>query len=917
MPTLPRLHHTIHDYPMDERRDEEALLGSNPTGPGYDQLRASSRVLPEPPKPALIVDNGRHVFRSFVGTGSAHGINGPKMPKPSLSPAASPARPVPKTPPRSTVRQQSTDSVLTEILRSTEKRLREGQVSGTLNSNRLSSPPTKIPRRRESGGPVFQCRTPSPKKNGPSQPTTPGHERQDSHQSASSEADSLAGEEPHVPDASSDLTSPSRNRKKQEPERQPAEVQSVRSSVSSELSTLYSEDEMPEEVRKAIMPLDGLVVQRQQAAKVGPPTMNDPFVAAPLSPSVPRESMGHGWPKKQHKGQDLFRESLERSQRLRGMIPSARSQGLILAPGPAVCIAGPRSLPVSPPARQVSTTIPSSIQPYLGCASRASEPPTSPTRQSDAAQGPNGSLLLRLTRTSTLSTIPPLPPPEVPGLALLKEQRRKILPSIAAALQAAGDQPQMRRLSTLMLPPRERSSWSGGMRRSSTLALPSTTGSRASGALPGSSTLMPPSTEGSNCQAGETRLSIVLTPKHKPQQQRQQNRTSAPLPIREGLKSTTAATAKTAAGLNRENFRANSLIVTSSSLYPAPLSLGRTSSPSKLSVELTAHGDKEGKGGNGDDGHGEDEDIPLAITHLIASLRRINSGTSTVHSLRSIPDRSSTPTPNPTPTRTPDAGRRASIAVGVTAAAPSAAAGGASGSSSAGNSSNNNVNKPRDGVAEQLRQQQHRKSVGARNYLSLGSSGNGGRQARLASRAAGRVTRSPAGGGGGGSRSRGSGSRNASSVAVAGSSPYKRRRPGSTYEAGKVVRRVSFADVGEEEEGKENNGEGGLKIPAGEFTFGVGGSVLDGKSGTAWGLREGSGGNALMVQQLDQQPQALSLAWKAVNKGNGSGTGSPVRSSDSPSGGSAKSVDSLGLYDRQGFLISTSPVRGASPALRV
>jgi hypothetical protein len=38
---------------------------------------------------------------------------------------------------------------------------------------------------------------------------------------------------------------------------------------------------------------------------------------------------------------------------------------------------------------------------------------------------------------------------------------------------------------------------------------------------------------------------------------------------------------------------------------------------------------------------------------------------------------------------------------------------------------------------------------------------------------------------------------------------------------------------------------------------------------------------------------------------------------DSPSKISLKSVDSLGLYDRDGFLIASSPVRVASPGSRV
>ena len=127
------------------------------------------------------------------------------------------------------------------------------------------------------------------------------------------------------------------------------------------------------------------------------------------------------------------------------------------------------------------------------------------------------------------------------------------------------------------------------------------------------------------------------------------------------------------------------------------------------------------------------------------------------------------------------------------------------------------------------------------------------------------------------------------------------------------VARPEFAGGGEE--GKENNA-GGFKIGAGEFTFEVSNpNTGSGKGGL--GLREGSSGsvNALVMPQKDSQ--RLSLAWKPA-EGGVSRTGSPVRFGGSPSRATIRSVDSPGLYDRQGFLISGSPVRGVSPAgLRV
>jgi hypothetical protein len=118
------------------------------------------------------------------------------------------------------------------------------------------------------------------------------------------------------------------------------------------------------------------------------------------------------------------------------------------------------------------------------------------------------------------------------------------------------------------------------------------------------------------------------------------------------------------------------------------------------------------------------------------------------------------------------------------------------------------------------------------------------------------------------------------------------------------------------DEGKENKaGDGRFKVEAGEFTFEVSNPNVSGKG--PLGLREGSSGsvNALVMPQNDSQ--RLSLAWKPA-EGAVSRNGSPVRLGGVSSRASMRSVDSLGLYDPQGFLISASPVRRPSPSgLRV
>lgn len=879
-PTLPRVHHTVHGYPytMSGGRNgssSEALLGDGQQktmsgGMGYAQLRAFSGTLLEMPKPALVTNRDRRVVRPSVTMGYVYGAS--RIPQPIISPPSSPIRSSPTTPLRHRGRQQSTDSTLSDILKSTEKRLREGRVSETTRSRRATVSPTrttpgKVLGPREFGVVVTRSRTPSPSKSISGQLVTTGHERHDSQKSISSGTDSLAGEDGAIPDLPSGLTSPSRNMKKQESETAVLQTQSGRSSLSSELSTLYSEDEMPDEVKRAVMPLQGLVVQPQQAATVRPPSVNDPFVMAPLSLPSSRASSAGAWPTRHSKSQDLLRQSMQRSQRLRSMTVGhtrAQSQGLILAPGPV--IQGPRPL-VLPPSRKVSVTIPKSIQPYI--TSRASEPPPSPTRQSPTTQSPTGPLFLRVTKTSTLSTIPLLPPPSAPALNVLKDIQSK-QPSPNKTTQPPTDQTQTQQ------------------RRSPVLLLPST--ERAS--APSSPTRR---------VGGEMRLSLILPPKPLEDHSRASahNRASASSsvysPHRDQDHAPISAVTQTARiELNRAGFQANS------SLYPAPLSAHSNRAPSrgrsKLSGELCDDGTRESDeevgsgGGEEEEDEGDDDDVPLAVTCTIASLRRMNSGVSTASSLRSVADRGGGVTPSPSPSPDRVGGGMAIQSVGV----------------------NGGIRVGDGSPAAAAERGSNRKSIGARNYFIMGG---GGQQSRRVSRVVSGVgvVKSPSGGGGGTGGGGGSGS------------PQKKRQAGSMHHQRRssAMLRMSRSEftVGGEE-GKENTAGGGgtdgeFKVGAAEFTFEVSNPNHGAEKG-GLGLREGSSGsvNALVISQ-QKDSQRLSLAWKPA-EGGASRNGSPVRLGGAASRASMRSVDNLSLYDRQGFLISASPVRGASPSgLRV
>ncbi|KAK4177576.1 hypothetical protein QBC36DRAFT_300087 [Triangularia setosa] len=810
-PTLPRVHHTVHGYPsgnipavqkawgrQQERKEMEIGLGSDKIR-GYGCLRlgpgfaGAGGMLAEPSNIAVAAGTQGNLVRSnTVGaTVGSFGQRQAQVQPRLVPPPPPPHRSLPQTPPRAVARgrsrAQSTDSTLSEILKSTDKRLRTGSVNGGAGQERHM-------RMGSMAGPSQECLL---LKKGV------GHKRQDSEVSVVSESGSLAGNESPLENPAG-LTSPSRSAlvpKAKQPERQVEMVmQSPRSSVSSSLSTVFSEDEMPEEVRKAIMPLDGFVIAPQPAASVQPPATNDPFITmpVPLPLSINRyapSTTSVGLRQQQSKTQGLFRESLERSTIQRRMTVGNPSHDLILAPGPSV----------APGSRLIQ-------------------------QQDDVRRMPTGPLFLRLTKTSTLSTIPILPPPAAPGPVFTQHQQRRKTLSPVKTVSFADELYQVHNVS----------------RHSPTVCPPSPT---RSSRKPG--TKMPPS---------QHQLQLSLS--------RNSNRGSICSTYSvENVPVSVLGKSATAVEVNNASFFTNSL------LYPDLLHLNASKSSSSVAMSPpTADPDVDASGSAAADTEDED-DIPLANT--VACLRRMNSqmSTSSVTSLH-----------NENPKR----------------------------------------------FSGSLQNFQKRKSIGARNYLSLGAKVNTAQRRKS--------SQSVASGSGvvshGKSRSQpallqqpkrpGSSSRvvggildTSLSQSSLGSSPrvsreiiplaypvgkrqsgwewggnvsppHKRRKPGSVHERRQSLLRMSVLGTvagsspvaplaAVENNNKENSGEGGFTLPVREeFTFhsgyaGLGGSMSMGNFGTPSG---GGGGG--------------------INR-------SPGRNS----------VESLGLYDRQGFLI-TSPVRNGN-----
>jgi len=452
-PTLPKVYHASQGYPYEDRLNEDALFGIDHIRSAYGQLRMYSRILPSPPPPALVISRDRPQHMRTMSTPvnvnryPANDIQGQPIGPPSAS-NISPTRSLPTTPFRHKTRQASTDSTLSEILRSTEKRLQEGGCSA--RKAKLGTLPSKMGTSRENlldhseltedvppSAPrsSTQPKTPSPKKVVPNRSTTPGHKRQGSEASVASESDSLLDELLfQIPECPSGLTSPSRNQRKQEQQSRSVPVQSARTSISSALSTVYSEDERSEGVRTAVNTPGGvspehITAENIKSIMVSPESMADPF-----SPTA-RPSTRLGWPGRQNKGQDLFRESLKRSQNLRRV---TLGQTLTLPPEvklpPCPVLSGRRSQPL-PPFRSIdySTLRRPELIASRSSVSRAPSPSSKIPLKAAEAQQP-------IITTKKLSTII-LPPP--------KTTKR---PSSPTTIPSGGKGEQQNRHSCAMSP---------------------------------------------------------------------------------------------------------------------------------------------------------------------------------------------------------------------------------------------------------------------------------------------------------------------------------------------------------------------------------------------------------------------------------------------------------------------------------
>lgn len=277
---------------------------------------AGPRQLPIPPRPALVTSNwvasttgpaGYYTLQDLVKNGRAPTTNVPqKLVPEKTAPNRSRSRSRSRSRHRPS-RQSSTDSTLSEILKSTEQRLAERSPSKSRSptkSGNTSSRETLLARSDKPTDDTASCQlcrscSASPTKSSPDQaPPLPqlvpqpasssapghnrsgsdssafGHRRGGSDSSAVSEPDSLIDEFQMMP---AGLTSPSRTPRSQgTPEQSPA------NSVSSGLPTLYSESEAEEDDGS---PLKPTIYNRATMRHVMPSNNNnDPFTSPAASP---------------------------------------------------------------------------------------------------------------------------------------------------------------------------------------------------------------------------------------------------------------------------------------------------------------------------------------------------------------------------------------------------------------------------------------------------------------------------------------------------------------------------------------------------------------------------------------------------------------------------------------------------------
>ncbi|TPX08237.1 uncharacterized protein E0L32_001867 [Thyridium curvatum] len=297
-PTVPKVQ--LEHHPGPYTRARSSLSASTVSMPSMPV-----RQLPEPPKPAHLRPADPqasmgvpYVYEDFHQEQSA-----------DVAQKSSPTR--------SHTRNISTDSTLSEILRSTEKRLQEGGGSGRRTTRSTISPTRSLRAAQAESGDEsaswhMRSRTPSPAKSAPNMPypTAPSHAKQLSQASANSEADSIfdayGDSSPERNDVPTALTSPSRVRRGEQDKSRHRHV-STSSSASSTLSTVYSEIEvpgdrnripavptnMPEEVGKIIMARaaaqgDPFISSNSPGSMGRPLQMATPPRALPLHGTAPR-----------------------------------------------------------------------------------------------------------------------------------------------------------------------------------------------------------------------------------------------------------------------------------------------------------------------------------------------------------------------------------------------------------------------------------------------------------------------------------------------------------------------------------------------------------------------------------------------------------------------------------------------------
>lgn len=270
-------HQPQHQHQRQSHHQQNALaIGSAHVQP------LQVRKLPQPPLP-VATPGGRQPANS----GNAKQYQEPEDARRQRTAAnANPAGTGTISPQHSRRRRQSsTDSTLSEILKLTERRLQASAMTGAKANRSAVSLPMTPGDSRETlvarGGVATdgstlcqsrsQSRTPSPTK------ASAAHQRKLSESSVISETDSILSNGP---------TSPSKAARARDVERQMHEAQSPSSSISSALSTLYSEDEA-QESNKVTSTLDSAVLASTNSVQLAHAySLVDPF----LPPTIPPKS---------------------------------------------------------------------------------------------------------------------------------------------------------------------------------------------------------------------------------------------------------------------------------------------------------------------------------------------------------------------------------------------------------------------------------------------------------------------------------------------------------------------------------------------------------------------------------------------------------------------------------------------------